>query len=483
MDLLHKVVGTRGKLIFAMVCGSSCYNLSTAGSDRDLFGVYLANYEGPFVGVKEDFTGHDPDYCIYEVTKYCKLLCKGNPKLIEPLYSERFVWSTPEWEGIKLIRSISLNQTTVTQYKQYSRQQIHNFENDRKQNITNSKKLYHGLRLAIEAHTITLQKPPRIWFEGEDREYLLKIRNNQVDPAEVLEKIEKYQQLSSELIHNLPESVDTLTLSKWALPLKKLAFSQNQSLPLKIDLEDPVSPSPILSKYKDEAEALLKQNNIHGKILFCAPYGKTAILKKYDTEVVDVLCVFAAQTDLILDTLHDVPQVLVPANGPSASTDKYRRGLQLVEVEHFFSLVLQGNHVMTESLYIPPTNLWISHAFESMIPNSSKCSLPNFFTIGHVMHYVGNTESLIKKQYQSDEEKRKFTQMAQRFLEQAKKVYEGKVPDLILELNSVKQADQITTEVNVIKKNIKQSKLPSKNEEARKYLNDWIVSLRKALQD
>jgi predicted nucleotidyltransferase len=65
LDILHKAVGDRGRLIFAMVAGSAAFNLATPTSDRDLFGVYLSNESGPFQAPTESIDSHEPDYAIY----------------------------------------------------------------------------------------------------------------------------------------------------------------------------------------------------------------------------------------------------------------------------------------------------------------------------------------------------------------------------------------------------------------------------------
>src|SRR4051812_20188746 len=63
--ILTKAVGEKGKLIFAMVAGSACFNLATPTSDRDLFGVYISNERGPFYPPTESIDSHNPDFAIY----------------------------------------------------------------------------------------------------------------------------------------------------------------------------------------------------------------------------------------------------------------------------------------------------------------------------------------------------------------------------------------------------------------------------------
>jgi len=74
-------------------------------SDKDWFGVYLSKERGLHVAKNEGtLDGNDPDFVLYgcffmflwisffglEVAMYCKLLLKGNPKVVEPLFTCMF---------------------------------------------------------------------------------------------------------------------------------------------------------------------------------------------------------------------------------------------------------------------------------------------------------------------------------------------------------------------------------------------------------
>lgn len=43
-------------------------------------------------------------YSFSEVEKFAELLDKGNPKLIEPLFAKKLLWSTPEWDALLPVR-------------------------------------------------------------------------------------------------------------------------------------------------------------------------------------------------------------------------------------------------------------------------------------------------------------------------------------------------------------------------------------------
>jgi hypothetical protein len=83
---------------------------------------HLANdlTSGPFFPAPTSFDHTDPDYAIYgtprchfnrppiltivEVNKYAELLMKGNPKVIEPLFTKHLAWWSDEWRAIDAIK-------------------------------------------------------------------------------------------------------------------------------------------------------------------------------------------------------------------------------------------------------------------------------------------------------------------------------------------------------------------------------------------
>ena len=83
------------KILFAGVAGSSSYNVAVNTSDTDYFAVYAPELRSWCMatrspadcitssGIEEDGL----DVCVYDPIKYAGLLLKGNPKVVEPLFS------------------------------------------------------------------------------------------------------------------------------------------------------------------------------------------------------------------------------------------------------------------------------------------------------------------------------------------------------------------------------------------------------------
>ena len=95
---------------------------------------YLAVYAAPTSEVlsldkpPETVTNSKPDLEAHEVEKFCRLLIKGNPSMIEMLWTERMCWTTPEWTALRNIRAQFLSSQAVLQYVGYARGQEARFK-------------------------------------------------------------------------------------------------------------------------------------------------------------------------------------------------------------------------------------------------------------------------------------------------------------------------------------------------------------------
>lgn len=90
---------------------------------------------------------------MYELKRYLELILKGNPKVIEPLWAEHFSFFDNIWKSFEKDRKIVLSQQTIEQYVGYARGKIHNWK---KGKGTETKNLYHAMRLIKEAHRYKL---------------------------------------------------------------------------------------------------------------------------------------------------------------------------------------------------------------------------------------------------------------------------------------------------------------------------------------
>lgn len=105
------------RVLLAQLSGSLGFNLAVATSDEDYFGVYAASIHSTLLGTRKvSLSGADPDFETHEVEEMLLLLGKGNPKVIEPLFTENLVWKSAEWRQLEAaIRPLVLSQKTINQ--------------------------------------------------------------------------------------------------------------------------------------------------------------------------------------------------------------------------------------------------------------------------------------------------------------------------------------------------------------------------------
>lgn len=71
--------------------GSKAYGLDVEGSDDDTVGVFVATLR-TLVSIdglhRDTYTGEKPDFTVHEIGKFCRLALRGNPAILEVLWSE-----------------------------------------------------------------------------------------------------------------------------------------------------------------------------------------------------------------------------------------------------------------------------------------------------------------------------------------------------------------------------------------------------------
>jgi RNA repair pathway DNA polymerase beta family len=223
-----------GKLIFGELAGSCSFNLSLPSSDRDYFGVYMAPLDEVLSlrGVAKptvDYSGEPLDYLLHEVAFYCELVLKGNPKVIEPFYARHgdaeLLFCAGEWRrqwheqndeqrdkltgGAEKRRRSVVTDVVLAQYVSYARSQMSaEAKIDAADVKKRSKRLYHALRLFGEAERIAALDEPRVWLDGDEREFIMAVRQAQVP----LDEAKKRANEIAERVHVLAENVNAAQL-------------------------------------------------------------------------------------------------------------------------------------------------------------------------------------------------------------------------------------------------------------------------------
>jgi predicted nucleotidyltransferase len=224
-----------GRILLARVGGSQSYNTNTPSSDTDFLGVYAAWTEDilsltPPQDTIASAEGTKPDYTVHEVKKFCSLLMSGNPTVLEFIFSDKFQMATAEWIELASNKKIFLTCKAVKNYIGYAKGQVQRMLKGQSvhglHGKPNEKFSYHIIRLLNDAKEIALGHEPKIYKEGEERDFLMKIRGGEFLPSQIAEmaqqKINEIDVLKPWL---LPAEVDKSFLNIWLLRIREANYN------------------------------------------------------------------------------------------------------------------------------------------------------------------------------------------------------------------------------------------------------------------
>lgn len=202
-----------GSIIFSKLWGSRSHNTAKADSDYDYLGVYVAKTRDVLSLDKppETVTSDKPDYQYHEAGKFAELLMKGNPGIIEMLFTEKFCYRYDTWRWLADRRREFLSAQVVKQYLGYMQGQMKRLQKGAPLHTAGGefgeKWVYHILRLGYQALKIASGGDPIVWYEDDDPERvaLMDIRKGYAYPTTV-----------NKLINNTIEKIDGL--KPWPLP-------------------------------------------------------------------------------------------------------------------------------------------------------------------------------------------------------------------------------------------------------------------------
>lgn len=211
------------KIILLSVVGSKLYGLDHENSDTDQLGVFVA----PTLEIaglnwsrhRETYTNASPegdDLTLHEIGKFASLLIKGNPSVVEILFSPSYIEES--WEGAALVnnRDKFLSTDAIrSSYCGYSLAQIKLFQ--RFPDMPKPKAAIHALRIMDQGRQLisTGALNPKV----SDRERYFGLKN--------LAKDELIQLLNSSLDELrsvrsvLPESPDLPAINEFIKNIRK----------------------------------------------------------------------------------------------------------------------------------------------------------------------------------------------------------------------------------------------------------------------
>lgn len=212
-----------GELIFAKVWGSRSHDTHLPTSDWDFSGIYIAPTES-ILGIDrcpETVDGKNPDYSFHEIGKFASLLLKGNPGIVESLFTMKMTAETEDWEELKSQKHKFLCKNVVSSYIGYAQGQMSSLEKGTYLRTTggayNEKWAYHMIRLLSEAERISNGGEPVVWKSGEEKELLMSIRNHQMSEKEVVELAKCKLDFIKSKAWNIPEEPDFDLVNKWVI--------------------------------------------------------------------------------------------------------------------------------------------------------------------------------------------------------------------------------------------------------------------------
>ncbi len=166
-------------VIYRCIIGSRAYGLDRDGSDTDRRGIYLppASMHWSVYGVPEQLDNPETQECYWELEKFIKLALKGNPNVLEVLYSPLIEHADPIALVLREERSIFLSRLIYQTFNGYAMSQFRKIELDIKLHASVKwKHAMHLIRLLRSgiAALRTGELPVRV---EHNREELLQIRD------------------------------------------------------------------------------------------------------------------------------------------------------------------------------------------------------------------------------------------------------------------------------------------------------------------
>jgi hypothetical protein len=174
-------------VIYRCIVGSKAYGLDNAQSDTDRRGIYLppANLHWSLYGIPEQLENKQNDQCYWELQKFLIVALKGNPNVLECLYTPLVETLSPVAAELLEIREIFLSKLVYQTYNGYVLSQFKKMEQDlRNSGEIRWKHAMHLIRLLLSG--ITVLKEGFVPVRVDDyRSQLLSIRNQEVPWDEV----------------------------------------------------------------------------------------------------------------------------------------------------------------------------------------------------------------------------------------------------------------------------------------------------------
>lgn len=220
-ELVHRV-------IYRCVVGSRAFGLATDASDTDRRGIYLppARLHWSLYGVPKQLENDVQVECYWELQKFLIMALKGNPNILECLFTPLVEHVTPLAEELLAMRDAFLSRLVYQTYNGYVMSQFKRMQADlRNQGKVKPKHVMHLIRLLLSGiHVLRHGIVPV--DVGQHREQLLAIKNEKL-PWDEIEAWRKHLHVEFDRAlaeTDLPERPDYERANDFLVKARRLAI-------------------------------------------------------------------------------------------------------------------------------------------------------------------------------------------------------------------------------------------------------------------
>lgn len=175
------------RVIYRCVVGSQAYGLATDESDVDRRGIYLppAELHWSLFGVPEQLENDQTQEAYWELQKFVIMALKGNPNILECLYTPIVEHATPLAQELLSMRELFLSKLVFQTYNGYVMSQFKRMQAEvRNHGRIKWKHVMHLIRL-LHSGVRGLREKIVAVHVGEEREQLLAIKSGAVPWDEI----------------------------------------------------------------------------------------------------------------------------------------------------------------------------------------------------------------------------------------------------------------------------------------------------------
>ena len=230
----NKTLSTHGlfdRVIYRCVVGSRAFGLGTEESDTDRRGIYLppAELHWSLYGVPEQLENDETEEAYWELQKFLIMALKGNPNILECLYTPLVEFVSPLAQELLDMRDAFLSRLVYQTYSGYVMSQFKRMQADlRNQGKIKPKHVMHLIRLLLSGIHVLREGFVPVDV-GQHRERLLAIKNEEMpgDDIEAWRK-ELHKQFDRALEEtDLPERPNYERANEFLVRARRAAIAED----------------------------------------------------------------------------------------------------------------------------------------------------------------------------------------------------------------------------------------------------------------